>query len=101
MRIMLLSRNAALYSTSRLVLAGRARGHEVDVVDPLELSIVVARGRPALCYAGCTLPRYDVIIPRIGATITRYGLSVLRQLEEESEATVLNGAQSVALSRDK
>lgn len=100
MRILLLSRNAALYSTSRLVLAGRARRHDVDVVDPLELSIVVARGRPTLCYAGCRLPRYDVVIPRIGATVTRYALSVLRELEEAG-AIMLNGTEAVALARDK
>jgi ribosomal protein S6--L-glutamate ligase len=100
MRILLLSRNAALYSTSRLVLAGRARGHDVDVVDPLDLSIVVARGRPTLGYAGSRLPRYDVVIPRIGASITRYALSVLRELEENG-AVLLNGAYAVAISRDK
>ena len=31
MRLLVLSRNASLYSTSRLVLAARARGHEVTV----------------------------------------------------------------------
>ena len=47
MRFAVLSRNASLYSTSRLVLAGRARGHEVDVLDPLELQTVVT-GAPMI-----------------------------------------------------
>jgi len=32
--MLVLSRNASLYSTSRIVLAARARGHEVNVIDP-------------------------------------------------------------------
>jgi ribosomal protein S6--L-glutamate ligase len=100
MRILVLSRNAALYSTSRLVLAGRARGHEVDVVDPLELQIVVARGEPSLSCAGHRLPRYHAVIPRIGASITRYGLAVLDELERGPGA-VVSGAAAIALSRDK
>jgi len=100
MRILLLSRNAALYSTSRLVLVGRARDHTVDVVDPLELQLVVARGEPRLSCGGQRLPRYDAVIPRIGASITHYGLSILRELEL-GQATVLNGAAAIALSRDK
>ena len=48
----MLSRNELLYSTSRLALAGRAAGHEVDVVDPLELQILVGKGLPRLSRAG-------------------------------------------------
>ena len=48
LRLLVLSRNASLYSTSRLVLAARARGHEVTVADPLDFQIVVSRGRPAM-----------------------------------------------------
>jgi ribosomal protein S6--L-glutamate ligase len=99
MRIAVLSRNAALYSTSRLVLAGRARGHEVDVIDPLDLQLVVARKTPSLCYAGRKLPRYDAVIPRVGASINRYGMCVVRLFEHS--AVVLNDAEAVTLSRDK
>jgi ribosomal protein S6--L-glutamate ligase len=100
MRIALLSRNAALYSTSRLVLAARARDHRVDVIDPLDLQMVVARGRPNLCYAGGRLPRYDVVMPRIGAKVTRYGAAVVA-LFEEAGVPVLNGSRAIALARDK
>jgi ribosomal protein S6--L-glutamate ligase len=100
MRIALLSRNAALYSTSRLVLAARARGHEVDVIDPLDLQMVVARGRPNLCYAGSRLPRYDVVIPRVGSRVTRYGSGVVA-LFEQAGVPVLNRSQAIALARDK
>jgi ribosomal protein S6--L-glutamate ligase len=100
MRFLVLSRNASLYSTSRIVLAARARGHEVNVIDPLEFQIVVSRGRPSLLAGGAAVPRYDIVIPRIGASITNYGLAVVRQFDLMG-VPVLNGAVSIARSRDK
>src|SRR5690606_13812327 len=99
-RVLVLSRNASLYSTSRLVRAGRARGHEVDVIDPLALQLVVARGEPGLSYGGSRMARYHVVIPRFGASASSYALSVLDQLEQSGMA-VLNTAAAIALARDK
>ena len=56
MRLLVLSRNAGLYSTSRLVLAARARGHDVTVADPLDFQIVISRGRPAMFLGDRLLP---------------------------------------------
>lgn len=100
MRVLVLSRNASLYSTSRIALAARSRGHEVKVIDPLDFQIVVARGRPTLLVGGSAVPRYDIVIPRIGASITNYGLAVVRQFDLMG-VPVLNGAVSIARSRDK
>src|SRR6476660_4806182 len=100
MRMLVLSRNASLYSTSRIVLAARARGHEVNVIDPLDFQIVVSRRRPALYLSGAQLPRTDVVIPRIGASITNYGLAVVRQFDMMG-VPVLNNAVAIARSRDK
>jgi len=100
MRILILSRSATLYSTTRLVLAARARGHEVDVADVLQFYLVVKRGRPEIFYRGQHPPRYDLVIPRIGASITSYGLAVVRHFEMMG-VPVLNGAISIARSRDK
>src|SRR6516225_8350687 len=100
MRFLVLSRNASLYSTSRIALAARARGHEVSVIDPLEFQIVVSRGRPSLLVGGAAVQRYDIVIPRIGASITNYGLAVVRQFDLMG-VPVLNGAVSIARSRDK
>jgi ribosomal protein S6--L-glutamate ligase len=100
MRFLVLSRNASLYSTSRLVLAARGRGHDVSVIDPLEFQIVVSRGRPSLLVGGAAVQRYDIVIPRIGASITNYGLAVVRQFDLMG-VPVLNGAVSIARSRDK
>lgn len=100
MRIAILSRNPYLYSTSRLVLAARARHHEIDVLDPLELQIVVARGSQRLQRAGERLPRYHAVIPRIGVSITRYGLAVVRQFEQNG-AVVINGSEAIGCARDR
>jgi len=100
MRILVLSRNAALYSTSRLVLGARARGHDVSVIDPLDFQIVVTRGKPSLHVWGAKVGRFDLVIPRIGASITNYGLAVVRQFDLMG-VPVLNGAVAIARSRDK
>lgn len=100
MRFLVLSRNASLYSTSRIVLAARARGHEVTVVDPLEFQIVVSRGKPQLFLGGEPAARADLVIPRIGASITNNGLAVVRQFDMMG-VPVLNGAVAIARSRDK
>jgi ribosomal protein S6--L-glutamate ligase len=100
MRLLLLSRNATLYSTSRLVLAARARGHEVTVVDPLDLRIVISRGRPSVFLGDRAVPRTDLVLPRIGASITNYGLAVVRQFDLMG-VPVLNTALAIARSRDK
>jgi ribosomal protein S6--L-glutamate ligase len=100
MRFLVLSRNSSLYSTSRIVLAARARGHDVTVIDPLDFQIVVSRGRPTLVVGGATVPRFDIVIPRIGASITNYGLAVVRQFDLMG-VPVLNGAVAIARSRDK
>lgn len=100
MRLLVLSRNATLYSTSRLVLAARSRGHQVTVVDPLDLRIVISRGHPAVYRGSQALPEADLVLPRIGASITNYGLAVVRQFDLMG-VPVLNTALAIARSRDK
>ena len=82
------------------MLAGRARGHNVMVADPLEVNVVVSRGRPDLFLGDRPMPRVDLVIPRIGASITNYGLSVVRQFDMMG-VPVLNTAVAIARSRDK
>ncbi len=100
MRILVLSRNASLYSTSRIVLAARARGHQVTVADPLAFQIIVARGKPSLLLGDRPVDDVDLVIPRIGASITNYGLAVVRQFDMMG-TPVLNSAVAIARSRDK
>jgi ribosomal protein S6--L-glutamate ligase len=100
MRLAILSRNDSLYSTRVLAEAGRRRGHRVDVLDTLQFDIRVSRRNPELFYAGAPLEPYDAVIPRIGASITVFGLAVVRQFEMMG-VYCLNESQAIARSRDK
>lgn len=100
MRIAVLSRNKKLYSTSRLVEAGLAAGHEVDVVDTLQCYMDITKSRPVVRYRGSELPKYDAIIPRVGASITYYGAAIVRQFEMMGTFSV-NESVAISRSRDK
>ena len=100
MKIAILSRNANLYSTKRLVNAARRRGHSVRVVDALRCYMNVNPAAPDVHYRGRKLEGFDAVIPRIGSSITYYGLAVLRQLETMG-VFALNSSTGIARSRDK
>ncbi len=102
LRIAILSRNRKLYSTRRLVAAAKALGHAPRVLDTLRCNMVLARGSPQIFYRGEEIVAADVhvVIPRIGASITGYGLSVVNQFDMMG-VPVLNGAIPIARSRDK
>jgi ribosomal protein S6--L-glutamate ligase len=100
MRIGILSRNAHLYSTARIVEAARQRGHEVDVIDHQKCVLVIESNKPRIIYRGEVLPKYDAIIPRIGASVTFYGAAVVRQFEQMHTFSTLE-SQALVRSRDK
>lgn len=56
--------------------------------------------RPAIHYKGERLEDFDAIIPRIGASITFYGTSVVRQFEM-MDVYCLNESVAISRSRDK
>jgi ribosomal protein S6--L-glutamate ligase len=100
MKIAMMTRNPALYSHQRLKEAAEARGHELDFVNTLRCSMNIASRRPEIYYDGEKLPRYDAVIPRIGASVTFYGLAVLRQFEMQG-VYPLNESVAIGRSRDK
>src|SRR5947208_5567129 len=100
MRIVILSRQESLYSTRVLVEAARKRGHEVRVLDTLQFDIRVSKRNPELFYQAEPVGPVDAVIPRIGASITFFGLAVVRQFEMMGVYCV-NESQAIARSRDK
>jgi ribosomal protein S6--L-glutamate ligase len=100
MKIAILSRNGKLYSTRRLAEAARARGHTVRVLDPLRCYMRIANDGFAMHYMGKPVAGYDAVIPRIGASITRYGTAVLRQFELMGSRTP-NPSAAILRARDK
>ncbi|GGE45891.1 30S ribosomal protein S6--L-glutamate ligase [Actibacterium pelagium] len=100
LRIAILSREANNYSTRRLVDEGEARGHVVEVIDTLRCYMALNASSPEVHYDGKRLPRYDAVVPRIGASITSYGTAVVRQFETTGTYCV-NGSDGITASRDK
>lgn len=100
MKIAILSRNENINSTRRLVEAARARGHDVQVLDTLKFSFSIEGEAPQLYYESEELTHYEAVIPRIGASITFFGCSVVRHLEQMGVFT-LNSSHAIAVSRDK
>lgn len=100
MKIGILSRNSQLYSTRRLVEAGRVRGHQMQVIDPLRCYMNIATSQPEIHIKGRKLEDFDAVIPRIGASITFYGTAVLRQFEILGTFP-LNESVAISRARDK
>lgn len=100
MKIAILSRRQALYSTQRLVEAALARGHQADVIDTLRCYMNITSARPTIHYKGSELVKYDAVIPRIGASVTFYGAAVVRQLEMMGVLCV-NDSVAITRARDK
>ncbi len=100
MKFVMLARNPSLYSHVRLKEAAESRGHSLDIVNTLRCYMNIASRRPEVYYNGEKLPRYDAVIPRIGASVTFYGTAVLRQFEMQG-VYPLNESVAIGRSRDK
>jgi ribosomal protein S6--L-glutamate ligase len=100
MNIKILSASPGLYSTQRLVEAGKKRKHTVEIIDHTKCDIVIEKKNPCIYYKGRKLENTDAVIPRIGASVTFYGTAVVRQFEMMH---VFSTTESMALvrSRDK
>ncbi len=100
MKLGILSRAPRSYSTQRLRAAALDRDVDVGVYDTLRFAIDLSRDDPAITYRGRDTTGIDAILPRIGASITFYGLSVVRQFQA-MQAYTPNTADGIANSRDK
>ncbi len=98
-RLAVLSRGPRLYSTRRLVEEARFRDIDVAVLDPMQFSLFVAEQDIGILHEGQKFD-YDAVIPRIGHSITKHGVSVLRHLEQ-LEVWTANSSTGILQSRDK
>ena len=99
MLLAVLSRNAMLYTTRRFTAAARALGHRTIVIDPLQCLLRLEQHASVL-HRGKVLDDVDLVLPRIGNSITEYGLAVVNQFEISGRLSI-NPAQAIALTRDK
>ena len=98
-RLIILSRAPSLYSTRRILEEAEAAGWDVEIMDPVKLDVEVGdrgvkisrKGWPVEC---------DAVIPRIGHSITKIGVPVVRAFQRVG-VIVLNEGSGIESSRDK
>ena len=100
LRIAILTREPNNYSSRRLKEAAEVRGHVAEMINTARCSMGINTLSPAIYYDGRRLPRYDAVIPRIGASMTNYGMAVIRQFAMTG-TYILNPAAAIGASRDK
>lgn len=100
MRIAVLSRGKKNYTTQRLLTAIVEKGHEAVFINHANCYVDIERNKPGVIYKGNVLENIDIVIPRIGQSITSYGSAVVRQFEM---MRAFSSVSSLALvrSRDK
>ncbi|MDC7125524.1 MAG: RimK family alpha-L-glutamate ligase [Spirochaetales bacterium] len=100
MNLAILSCAPKSYSTQRLKIAAKERGHECNIINTMRCAIDFSSNEPDLQYRGEPIQDYDAIIPRIGASITYFGTAVVRQFEQMDIYTP-NTSNGILNSRDK
>ncbi len=100
LRIGILTQEPYNYSNQRMIEAAEARGHTIECIETSRCYMDINAHKPDVHYDGQILPRYDAIIPRIGSSITFYGMAVVRQFESMG-VYCLNTSAPIGRSRDK
>jgi ribosomal protein S6--L-glutamate ligase len=100
MKFAILSANPNLYSTRRILEAGKKKGHEMIVIDHTKCDLVIEKKKPSIIYKDKEVLDIDGVIPRIGASVTFFGTAVVRQFEMMKIFTATE-SQALVRSRDK
>ena len=100
MLIYILSRNENLFSTSRLIEAGKVKGHQIKIFNHMYCDLIIENGEFFVSYENRILEKPDYIIPRIGANVTGQGEAVIRHFEKMGVKT-LTSSDGLLNSRNK
>jgi ribosomal protein S6--L-glutamate ligase len=103
MHIAILSRNKSLYSMRRLRQEAKNAAIRCDVINPLSCQLLItphAKQTTGVLVGNTLLKAYDAIVPRIGTSITDYGLAVVKHFELQ-DLVIVNHSQAIAQSRNK
>lgn len=100
MRLVILSRSRNLHSTRRLMMEAQRKKIECLVINPLRCQLIVGPNGPEIYVYGKKLEGVDVVVPRIGTSITEYGLLVVRHFEHMG-VPVVNSSDAILNSRNK
>lgn len=97
MNIFILSVSENIYSTKRLFDEAVNRGHAVRVINHTKCSVKLGKGRPQIIFEGKNIiDDPDVIIPRIGASVSRHGAAIVKEFEMNG---VFSAARSLGILR--
>ena len=100
MNIIILSSSKTLYSTKRIAEEAKKLGHNVEIIRPTRCYMDISSGSPMVHYMKKKLDKVDAVIPRIGASISSYGIAIVRQFEMMG-VYCLNSSNAIGRSRDK
>ncbi len=100
MNIAVISRGENLYSTQSLLKAGLARDHEMEVLEPSNCTLAIEGGKPTLYYCDEIVDDLHAVIPRIGASNTEFGSSLVRHFQSMGVFCVAE-ADPILRSRNK
>ncbi|MEN0002652.1 MAG: RimK family alpha-L-glutamate ligase [Bacteroidota bacterium] len=100
MNIVILSKGPTLYSTQSLAKAAQKRGHTVKVLDYGRCNLFIEKGNIKVYYEHAILDNIHGVIPRIGASGTAQGASIITQFEALGVPTTIS-AMPLLEVRDK
>jgi len=99
MNIAILSRSAQLYSTKSLLDCG-LKHHNMEVMDPTLCHVGTKDDKAVLYYGTELVDDLDAVIPRIGASNTFFGASLVRHFESMNVFSTVS-AEAILQSRNK
>ena len=100
MNIAILSRAEQLYSTQSLLKAGEVQNHDIEIIDPAYCNLMIVNNKAVLQYHDQIIDDLDAIIPRIGASNTYRGASIVRHFESMDVFSIAS-SKGIVNSRDK
>lgn len=98
MKIAILSKGNANYTTKRLKEVAVERGHQVHIINYAKCYVSIEKNQPVIRYKGESLDHFDAIIPRVAQSYTKYGTAIVRQFENQGSYTT---ASSIAITRSR
>jgi len=99
MHVAILSvRDETYHPNSRLMAAAVEMGHRISLIHTRDCLSCIQGGQQTVRLPEADLP--DILLPRVGATINDYALSVVRHFEL-SGTRVVNGFESILMARNK
>jgi len=99
MHIAILSvRDETYHPNSRLMAAAVEMGHRISLIHTRDSLSCIQAGQQTVRLPEADFP--DILLPRVGATINDYALSVVRQFAL-SGTRVVNGFEAILMARNK